>query len=135
MTSSWTKFSGPGSVGFANAASAVTTATFDQAGTYVLRLTASDSLLTAFGELTITVNPAVVTPPTNLAPVVVARARPRRSRCRASLDGSVTDDGLPTGATVTSAWTKFERARQRRICERGERGDDGAFRRAPMCCD
>ena len=71
MTSAWTKFSGPGSVGFANAASAVTTATFDQAGTYVLWLTASDSLLMAFGEVTVTVNPAIVTP-TNQPPTASA---------------------------------------------------------------
>jgi len=32
VTGAWTKFSGPGAVAFANAASAVTTATFDQAG-------------------------------------------------------------------------------------------------------
>ena len=69
----------------------------------MLRLTASDTLLSAFSDVTITVNPAV-TPPTNQAPVVSAGAR-RRSRCRrgASLTGSVTDDGLPTGATVTSS--------------------------------
>ena len=40
-------------------------AAFDQAGTYVLRLTASDTLLTASSDVTITVNPP---PPTNKAP-------------------------------------------------------------------
>ena len=108
VTSAWTKFSGPGNVAFANAASAVTTATFDQAGPYVLRLTASDSLLSAFADVTITVNPAVVTPPTNLAPVVSAGTNQTITLpAGASLNGSVTDDGLPTGAVVTSAWTKF----------------------------
>ena len=108
MTSAWTKFSGPGNVAFANAASAVTTATFDQAGPYVLRLTASDSLLSAFADVTITVNPAIVTPPTNLAPVVSAGTNQTITLpAGASLNGSVTDDGLPTGAVVTSAWTKF----------------------------
>ena len=38
----WTKVSGPGTVTFANAASASTTATFTHAGLYVLRLTADD---------------------------------------------------------------------------------------------
>ena len=62
MTTAWTKFSGPGAVTFTNPASPVTTATFDQAGTYVLRLTANDTLLSAFNEVTITVNPPIVTP-------------------------------------------------------------------------
>ena len=107
VTSVWTKSNGPGVVTFANASSPVTTATFDQAGTYVLRLTANDTLLTAFSEVTITVNPAVVTPPTNLAPIVNAgTAATITLPAGASLSGSVSDDGLPTGATVTSVWTK-----------------------------
>ena len=108
VTSAWTKFSGPGAVTFANAASAVTTATFDQAGTYVLRLTASDTLLSASSDVTITVNPPIVTPPTNQPPTVNAGANATITLpAGASLNGVVTDDGLPTGATVTSAWTKF----------------------------
>ena len=107
VTSVWTKSNGPGVVTFASASSPETTATFDQAGTYVLRLTANDTLLTAFSEVTITVNPAVVTPPTNLAPIVNAgTATTITLPAGASLSGSVSDDGLPTGATVTSVWTK-----------------------------
>ena len=107
VTSVWTKSSGPGVVTFASASSPETAATFDQAGTYVLRLTANDTLLTAFSEVTITVNPAVVTPPTNLAPIVSAgTAATITLPAGASLSGSVSDDGLPTGATVTSVWTK-----------------------------
>ena len=44
-TASWTKVSGPGVVTFTNASAAATNATFSAAGTYVLRLTASDSAL------------------------------------------------------------------------------------------
>ena len=107
VTSLWMKSNGPGAVSFANATSPVTTATFDQAGTYVLRLTATDTLLTAFSEVTITVNPAVVTPPTNVAPTVNAGAPATITLpVGASLTGSVSDDGLPTGAAVTSLWTK-----------------------------
>src|SRR5690606_11824315 len=51
----WTKQSGPGSVSFANAAAAATTATFSQPGTYVLRLVASDGALSAFDDVTVTV--------------------------------------------------------------------------------
>jgi PA14 domain/K319L-like, PKD domain len=58
LTRTWTKVSGPGTVTFANPSAASTTATFSAAGTYVLRLTASDSVLSSFDELTVTVNAA-----------------------------------------------------------------------------
>jgi hypothetical protein len=58
LTTTWSKTSGPGSVTFGNANALSTSATFSQAGTYVLRLTASDGALSAFDELTVTVNPA-----------------------------------------------------------------------------
>jgi hypothetical protein len=57
LTSTWSKLSGPGTVDFANAASPITTATFSTAGTYVLRLSASDGALSAFDDLTVIVNP------------------------------------------------------------------------------
>jgi hypothetical protein len=57
LTTTWSKVSGPGTVSFANASASSTTATFGQAGTYVLRLAASDGSLQATDDLTITVNP------------------------------------------------------------------------------
>ena len=54
----WSMTSGPGTVTFGNINAASTTATFSTAGTYVLRLTASDTVLTAYAQCTITVNPA-----------------------------------------------------------------------------
>jgi PKD repeat protein len=45
-------------VTFANPAAKVTTATFSAAGTYSLKLTASDSVLTASATTTVTVNAA-----------------------------------------------------------------------------
>ncbi|HLF70660.1 MAG TPA: PQQ-dependent sugar dehydrogenase, partial [Dehalococcoidia bacterium] len=63
LTTAWTKQSGPGSVAFGNAASIDTTATFSQAGVYVLRLTAGDGLLSAFDEVSVNVQ-AANTPPT-----------------------------------------------------------------------
>ena len=129
VTSAWTKFSGPGAVTFANAASPVTTATFDQAGTYVLRLTASDTLLSASGDVTITVNPPIVTPPTNQPPTVNAGANATITLpAGASLSGVVTDDGLPTGATVTSAWTKFSGPGAVTFANAASPGDDGDVR-------
>jgi len=54
----WQKISGPGNVVFANATFANTTATFDRAGTYLLRLTATNSNGTSFSDLTVTVSHA-----------------------------------------------------------------------------
>src|SRR5205814_2564411 len=51
---SWSKVSGPGTVTFTNPNAAVTTATFSAAGTYVLRLTGTDSHLTGSSDVTIT---------------------------------------------------------------------------------
>src|SRR6185369_6259479 len=57
LTVSWTKISGPGTVTFGNPSLAATTATFSTAGTYVLRLTANDSLRTTSDDVTIDVVP------------------------------------------------------------------------------
>jgi hypothetical protein len=58
LTYSWTALSGPGSVTFANASSAATTATFSATGTYVLRLTANDGSLSGTDDVSVTVNSA-----------------------------------------------------------------------------
>ena len=57
VTTTWSKFSGPGTVIFGNANAVDTTASFSTSGTYVLRLTANDSALSANDDVTITVNP------------------------------------------------------------------------------
>jgi len=104
LSASWTKLSGPGSITFANPAASDTTATFAEAGTYVLRLTASDSALTGSDDITVTVNPTVSV---NKPPQV--NAGPDQTitiPAKAALKGKVTDDGLPTGGTITSTWTK-----------------------------
>ncbi len=70
VTTQWTQISGPGTASFGNALAVDTTASFSLAGTYVLRLTASDGFLIAFDEVQIIVSPAgPVIPPD---PVVVA---------------------------------------------------------------
>jgi methionine-rich copper-binding protein CopC len=53
---SWSKVSGPGDVLFGNSSLLSTTAQFSDAGTYVLRLTASDGLLTSLDDLTVVVS-------------------------------------------------------------------------------
>jgi hypothetical protein len=55
FTTTWSMVSGPGSVIFGNAGTPVTTASFSHAGEYILRLTASDSELSASDDVTINV--------------------------------------------------------------------------------
>jgi RHS repeat-associated protein len=57
LTVTWSTVSGPGIVTFANANAAATTATFCIPGTYTLRLTASDSALSASDDVVVTVTP------------------------------------------------------------------------------
>jgi hypothetical protein len=58
VTQTWSKDSGPGAVTFANANAADTTATFSTSGTYVLRLSAFDTALTASDTVTVVVQSA-----------------------------------------------------------------------------
>jgi len=58
LTITWSKLTGPGTVTFANASSAQTTATFSTTGVYGLRLSGSDGALTRTDDVTVTVNPA-----------------------------------------------------------------------------
>jgi subtilisin family serine protease len=105
VTTTWSKVSGPGTVTFANASAQATTATFSAAGSYMLRLTASDSALSSSDDIVVTVNP---TQPVNTPPVV--NAGPDQAitlPASASLSGTVTDDGLPNPpAAVTTTWSK-----------------------------
>jgi len=59
LTTTWSMVSGPGTVTFGNASALSTTAGFSTAGTYVLRLRATDSVLATTDDVTVTVNPAV----------------------------------------------------------------------------
>jgi RHS repeat-associated protein len=104
LTISWSKVSGPGDVTFGNSSQAVTTAAFSLPGTYVLRLTANDSLLSGSADVTITVNPA---PQTNQAPTV--NAGPDQIitlPAQANLNGAASDDGLPANSTLSTTWSK-----------------------------
>ena len=67
----WTLTSGPAPVSFGNSQAASTTVEFTTAGTYVLRLTASDGSLVSFDELTVTVSDPPSDGPTD-------RRNPRR---------------------------------------------------------
>jgi hypothetical protein len=56
LTRTWSKVSGPGTVTFGNASSLNTTATFSVAGSYTLRLTASDGAMTTTDDVVIVAN-------------------------------------------------------------------------------
>jgi hypothetical protein len=100
LTTTWSKVSGPGNVSFGNANAVDTTASFSASGVYVLRLTASDSQLSANDNVTISVNG----PPTVNAGPDQAIAL----SSSASLDGTVGDEGLPNPpGAVTTTWSKL----------------------------
>jgi len=62
LTYNWTFVDGPGTVNFTNANAASTTATFSTAGSYTLRLTASDSALSGSADLTVLVGGPLPSP-------------------------------------------------------------------------
>lgn len=55
LTTAWSKVSGPGTATFGNAASTATTVLFNQPGSYVLRLTATNSVAQDASEITVNV--------------------------------------------------------------------------------
>ncbi len=59
VITTWSKFSGPGTVTFGNANAVDTSASFSAAGVYVLRLTANDGQFVPVDDVTVTVNPAL----------------------------------------------------------------------------
>lgn len=103
-TASWSMVSGPGSVTFGDASASDTTASFSAPGTYLLRLTATDSALTAADDVTVVVSPQS---PTNTPPSVFAgNDQTVTLPGSASLSGMVSDDGLPNPpAATTVAWS------------------------------
>ena len=109
LTTTWSQVSGPGTVTFGNANALTTTVSFSAAGSYVLRLTASDTVLSTTDDVTVTVSASNQAPTVN-AGVDSAVTLPNT----VSLAGSATDDGLPTPpGTLTTTWSS----------ERAGRGD------------
>jgi len=104
LTASWTKLSGPGTVTFSSASSLISAVAFSAAGTYTLRLTVSDGLLSASDDIVVTVSPAVSA---NQAPAVSAGADQTITLpAGVNLFGAAVDDGLPSGSTMSVSWTK-----------------------------
>lgn len=95
---SWSKVSGPGTVSFTNSSIAATTATFSQSGAYLLRLSANDGELSASDEVTVTVN---------TAPVVNAGSDQTITSNTVALNGTVSDDGVPSADSLTILWSQL----------------------------
>src|SRR5207247_3839697 len=94
LTTTWSKVSGPGTVTFGNVSARSTTASFSASGSYVHRLTASDSALTATDDVAIVVNPAgSAFPPSGLLAPYPFHER----------SGSVTSSSYGATATLNSA--------------------------------
>ncbi len=106
VTAQWSVVSGPAGVVFSNPTSANTTITFVNAGSYVLKLTASDSALSSSVTVPVTVNP----PAPNQAPSVTITASQTNITLpnnAVNLAAKVTDDGLPVGGTITLLWSEL----------------------------
>jgi hypothetical protein len=63
LSFSWARVSGPSEVTLSTPNSVTTSAVFPVAGTYVLRLTANDSVLSGSDDVSVVVNPAPAAPP------------------------------------------------------------------------
>ncbi len=108
LSVAWSLVSGPGAVAFGNANTAFTNATFTQAGTYALELSADDSQLVSTAIVRVVVRPL---DSANTAPVVDAGpnqtfALSGTGGAIAALDATVTDEGLPLGAALAYQWTQ-----------------------------
>src|SRR5262249_28980795 len=101
LTVAWSKVAGPGNVVFTSPAVTATQASFDVAGTYVLRLSANDSQFTVSSDVTVTVNPA---PINDTAPVV--SAGPNQA---VTFPATVTLNGSATSNNpLTISWSKVD---------------------------
>ncbi len=125
LTTTWSRVSGPGSVGFGDASAVDTSATFSAAGGYVLRLAAFDGELSGQDEMAV----SVIDP--NAAGVVERRisagsddAEQRISNGAVSVTGSdlelavdgtraqwiglrFPDLSIPPGVTIQNAWIQL----------------------------
>ncbi|MEO7411822.1 MAG: Ig-like domain-containing protein [Opitutaceae bacterium] len=103
LTYLWTQISGPGFATFSEANAVSTNVTFDLAGTYNMRLSASDSALNGSDDITVTVAAptppvAFLTSPANNA-VVVANVPMTLTATAEDADGTVTRVEFFDGST------------------------------------
>jgi RHS repeat-associated protein len=105
LTMQWSQLSGPAPVSFGAPTQAATPASFTQAGTYVLQLSANDSQLSSAATVTITVFPPNQPPTVNAGPDQVVPFVQNFLQ-GAPLNGSASDDGLPAGSTLKLKWAQ-----------------------------
>lgn len=102
LVATWSQVSGPSAAVFEDIHSPTSQVTLNAEGVYVLRLTAGD------GELRTSADVSIATNQGNFPPVV--NAGPDQSIAipvnTVNLQGTVSDDGLPTGSTLTHTWSK-----------------------------
>jgi alpha-tubulin suppressor-like RCC1 family protein len=91
LTKAWSKVSGTGTVTFGNGSVVSTTASFSSAGTYVLRLTANDGVLSASDDVTVIVS---VTPPPTVSTIAGALSGGEAHSLALKSDGTVYAWGL-----------------------------------------
>jgi hypothetical protein len=125
VTTNWTQLSGPAALNFLNSSQVDTRATFTAAGTYVLRLTASDGALSSSDTVQVTVQPAPVTAVTVERRIATSSDDAEESATGTLLLGSsdleLVYDGsnqwvgmrftglaIPRGATIAKAYVQFE---------------------------
>jgi RHS repeat-associated protein len=99
----WSQVSGPGAATFTNPNSTTPNVTFTLPGDYVLRLTAGD------GEHSVSDEVAVKALPANMAPIV--NAGPNQTVTlpnSVTLNGTISDDGLPAGGTLSTFWSQLD---------------------------
>ncbi len=104
LTITWTKISGPGRVTIRNANSLSTLIDSDNAGVYVLRLTATDGLLTTTDDVEVTFSS-----PNNRAPQITASPAVQTVAFNspAVIAYTVADDGIPVVPGKPSwSWSK-----------------------------
>jgi hypothetical protein len=116
VSNTWSKVSGPGTVTFGNAAAVDTTATFGAAGVYVLRLTASDTLLSASDDVQITVYADTPPPPFTSTGLVLWLDA-------ADPNG---DESLPVNGTAIQTW--YDKSGAARHATQGTSGARPVFR-------
>jgi len=106
-TIAWSKVSGPGTVTFANAALADTSATFSAAGTYVLRCSATNASGTGSDDHTINVAPAAATDSTLALRLKLDEASGTTATDSSGKGNHATATGalgwLPSGGALTGA--------------------------------
>jgi hypothetical protein len=106
VTSTWSQISGPVTAIITDPAAEDTTVQFSEVGVYIFKLIGSDSELNADDEVTITVNQNINQPPTVEAGT--NQTIVLQNNTNATLNGTVTDDGLPNPpSAVTSTWSQM----------------------------